>query len=88
MNKKKLPETLDEVVTLLYNQMDKDDKIYLKELKEDQLIQLHNGYGRYIRNTLGLWSGNPKLKRNLNLHHPDDCSSLIIKTLWNKIQKE
>lgn len=47
---------------------------------EDVIINTHHGFGRMLRNELGLWDGS-KLSRwfkNQGIKHPDDMSHCII----------
>jgi hypothetical protein len=81
------PKTVDEAVTRLLAEMDDADKTGLRDTKKEDLILLHHGWGTGIRNDFGLWRGNTNLMADCHAQHPDDASMVIIKAVWQKLQK-
>lgn len=66
------------VQDLITSRMDNLDEF--KNQNYDDLIMLHHSFGRWIRNTYGLWSEiNPHIKTLKT--HPDDYSFEIIQLL-------
>ena len=57
----KLPENVKDVVKDLIKDMSEKDRDRLKDMSEKKLITLHHGFGTYIRNSFGLWTGNKEL---------------------------
>lgn len=67
--------------------------------KKEDLIRLHNGLGRYIRNSYGLWMEDNPLTRAGNMYvnpetgiadhpfHADQCSMRIIERIWEVARK-
>jgi len=57
----------------------------------------HHGLGTWIRNSMGLWKGNPELlancleafekKRGFATSHPDDASGVILRRLWEDLRE-
>ena len=89
MERKKL-NTVKEIVDHVLKNMTGADKLKMRNTKEDDLIMYHHGFGTQIRNTYGLWEGNPYLEKETGKNHPDDISFEIIKAIWreNKHIKE
>jgi hypothetical protein len=48
----------------------------------------HFGMGMWIRNNYGLWGKNEALRASCGdaRMHPDNCSGIIIKRLWERLQ--
>lgn len=55
-------------------------------MAEDEMITYHFGLGMYLRNNWGLWRDSQLSKhmKQLGFTHPDDMSSVILKTFWCK----
>ena len=90
---KKFPDTISESINILLSSLSIEDKQQIKDSSEDELINFHFGLGMSIRNDFGLWDKNSKLfedckkiSGNQNLH-VDDASEIIIKSLWERLQK-
>jgi len=47
---------------------------------------MHLIVGSHLRNTLGLWAGNPDLLNAGGKLHPDDASLIILTALWERLQ--
>lgn len=58
-------------------------KTEIKNMSEkDFIVKTHFGFGRWIRNNWGLWGGS-RLRTyfyELEIHHPDDMSGIILKS--------
>jgi hypothetical protein len=82
------PSTLDQAVTRLIDEMDEADKKIIRETKEEELMTFHHGWGTGIRNEFGLWRGNTNLLADCHADHPDGASTVIIKAVWERLQKQ
>lgn len=82
-----LPKTLDEAVTLLIDEMSEENKEKIRKMKSADLFQLHMSYGLYIRNSMGLWSGNDDLYEDMGMkvHFADAASDIILEALWKRL---
>jgi len=83
MQKDKLPTTLDETIDFLDKEKIGGLKEWLSEDTNSALGVAHMGLGRWIRNTLELWSDPPnELKQwfidNYFIEHADDISGMIL----------
>src|ERR1035441_4148228 len=57
---------------------------------EDKMIEYHMGLETGLRNQWGLWRGS-RLARyfnELDVHHPDDMSGIILETFWCKLHNQ
>jgi hypothetical protein len=86
-NKKEWPETVDQAVGVLLGLLPDDEKSKIAAMSQDDLITLHFGLGMWIRNNLGLWSGNRALLESTAVRHPDDASGMIIEALWRRLRE-
>lgn len=74
--------TLQDAKKDALNILEKCDMAQIKKAKSKaDLVALHHGIGRYIRNNLSLW--HKKLEGNM---HPDDFSMKIIELIWEEIK--
>jgi O-acetyl-ADP-ribose deacetylase (regulator of RNase III) len=80
------PNTVEAAVEYLMRSMSKSALQELAALKGKQLIQLHFGLAAWIRNEV--LSQNPALFRATGCRHRDDASSVIVKALWSKLQRQ
>ena len=79
-DRKDIPATPEEAYKALDKLLSSEEKEYIKNLDEDDLISLHFGLGLWIRNNW-LYPANSKLADLLyeaGLHHPDDMSGFLI----------
>ena len=76
--------TFDFIVKDILSFISVDDKKYLKEFCEKDLISLHHSFGRNIRNTYKLWE-EPLEDIEYKDKHPDDISMNIIKAVWKEL---
>lgn len=72
------PETVDATVRLLLSTMPDEEQAQIAFLSRSQLVDLHFGYGTWVRNNLGLWQGNPTLLEACGRSGPDDAPALLI----------
>lgn len=82
-----IPTTLAEAHTKLERLLPKEELAKIDAMKtEDEMIKYHFSLGMSLRNSWGLWGDSPIAKhmRSLGFTHPDDMSSVILKTFWCK----
>lgn len=89
---KKFPETVNEAVECLIDELPQIDKLRISSLGKYKLMYLYFPLGLQIRNNFCLWTGNEKLmqscreiSREEDLH-VDDASLVIIEELWKKLK--
>ena len=82
------PSTLNQAVARLIEDMDEADKKMIRDTKKEDLILFHHGWGTGIRNEFGLWRGNTNLLADCHAEHPDEASMVIIKAVWQRLQKQ
>lgn len=85
------PKNLDEV--FLYFDCNWSDKMKedFKNKAEDELAMLHHGFGTSLRNNWKLWKAQNDLSKYFNkigIYHPDDMSSIIIKSYHKKLNRK
>jgi hypothetical protein len=87
---KKYPETLEEAVESVISILSEEDRNSLKNIRKEDLIELHFSLGLLIRNNLGLWGDNKKLLETDDFKdaHPDNISSVIMKDVWDKLNEK
>ena len=82
------PASLDAAVDRLLSILDEDTLIEVAAREHDQLNDLHFGLGLAIRNAW-VWPHNPELCAREGIPvHPDDCSAVIIKALWERLRAD
>ena len=84
-----VPENLEEAIEAFKEML---PEIKRKEIASGQLniISLHHGPGRWIRNNWGLWSGS-KLQEffhDLGIRHADDMSGIILESVQRDLRGE
>jgi hypothetical protein len=87
------PKTLKEAVSMVLKELEhRGQTNYFKDYKEDELVLLHHGMGRDIRNDFGLWGENAvliaALREEAGKEHADDMSSFIIKRACMELQAD
>jgi hypothetical protein len=84
------PQTVGEAVDRILAFLPPKDRDAVKRLTEGNLPCLHFGLGQRIRNEFGLWGGNTELLSSCGSEtmHPDHASGVILRALWEKLQKE
>ncbi len=89
----KPPITVDQAVERLISELSFKDKTTIANMAEVELSVLHTTIGEYIRNELGLWSGNSDLLTSCGFFakrekvSEDDASSIIIRELWKRLRE-
>jgi len=79
-----MPKNIEDAVSIVMDAMSSDQKIQLLEIREEDLINLHFGFGMWVRNLLGHWV--PPTDGEKYPAHPDDISEKITEILWRKLQ--
>lgn len=86
-----MPRNINEcflVLDEIFSESKEDFEWFKSASDSDAVSGLHNGLGRWIRNTWGLWSKDTELYsvlNNMGLWHADDMSSIIITSYHKKI---
>lgn len=88
----KMPETLEECFEILTKMTGKKNLDVFKKTGEDTaLAGIHFSGGMWIRNNWGLWGQKGKLYKyfkGLGLFHPDDMSSIILRSFHRHLNKK
>jgi hypothetical protein len=87
MNQKEWPTTTDEAVGVVIASLSDEEKATIGAMAESELIGLHMGLGAWIRNNLGLWSGNRSLLESTGAPNADDASMVIIVAVWERLRE-
>ena len=84
----KYPKTIEEAVDILISSMPEGDREKLINMPEEDLINLHFGWGDRIRNAFGLWEGNEELLKACGSEsgNPDGASMVIIRAAWKRLR--
>ena len=84
------PKSIEKATEILIEALDENNLNVIKNMKEDDLWQLHMNLGQGIRNSMGLWGDNKALLKSCGSEdmHPDDASTAIVKFLWLKLRHE
>lgn len=88
-----LPETVEQAVALLTDELPLRDKTRLAEMTQTDLNYLHPSLGVYIKNNYKILNGNDKLAASCRQMSgdmdmdADGAASLIIRSLWKKLRK-
>jgi hypothetical protein len=83
--------TLEEAISTLIAEMDKDILVQWKVgSHDDMVIPSHHGLGRWIRNEFGLWKGGELRKYfyEMGIKHADDMSGIILTSMWRKLHEQ
>jgi hypothetical protein len=90
---KKEPQSVAEAVERLISNLPLKDKATVANMSRNELHSLSLGLGGYIMNNFGLLSGNWELMKSCRsaskeiLRHEEDAATVIITTLWEKLQQ-
>jgi hypothetical protein len=87
MNQKRRPATIDEAVGVVIAILSDEEKAAIAAMAESELIALHMGLGAWIRNNLGLWSGNQSLLQSTGAPNADDGSMVIVVAVWRRLRE-
>ena len=88
MTEKLWPTTIDEAVGVVIAALSDEDKAIIRAMSKSDLIWQHMGLGLWIRNNLGLWSGNARLFEATGTSRADDASMVITEALWRRLQQD
>ncbi len=82
-----VPNTLDAALTELEHMLPASFKESIRCGTEDNIVWYHHGFGTWIRNNWGLWSGGKLSRyfRSFGVNHPDDMSGLILTLFWRRL---
>ena len=90
-----LPQTVDKVVELLYDDLSLRDRVVMSQLSENELdTSVYLVMAKMIRKEFGLYSGNGALLIDccsyLGKEYDDfeDPAMVIMKELWKKIKRK
>jgi len=88
-----IPKDLDDSIRELKKISDPENIAQLKSKEEKDLIQYHHGLGMYLRNRWihGLQCERSRLGQyflDLGVTHPDEMSSIIIKSFWRHLNEK
>ena len=87
MKQKEWPATIDEAVGVVIATLSDEDKATISAMAESELIGLHMILGAWIRNNLGLWSGNRPLLESTGEPNADDASMVILVAVWERLRE-
>lgn len=87
MNEVAIPHTIGKALEVIDSMITTEsDKQLVLGSTEDQFVNRgHDGFGRWIRNNWGLWEQEGPLyewMKLAGLYHPDDMSSLLLRSYW------
>lgn len=86
-----IPRDLKDCFITLDSILSEEDKKAIKEFEDRyETIMLHHGFGTWLRNNWGLWSGSRLqqyfIERKIN--HPDSMSSVILEFYYDWLNGE
>ena len=89
---KALPKTVEQAVNITLSGLSLQEKTVIANMQKDNLADLHFSLGRFIRNEFKLLADNKDLMESCCLLsgkqdlHVDDASTIIIESLWERLQ--
>ena len=92
-SKKDYPRTVEEAVARLKADLPLKDRALMANLQANELDQLSDSLGEYIKQTYGLYAGNNALTiacaraGNLQNPLPDEACLVIMRSLWIDLRK-
>lgn len=90
-NEDVVPSNLNEAVSLIRGSLSSLDVVDMQK-ENFNPTQLHDTFGRYLRNSWSLWEDNTPIKNwfmsEYGISHADDISSIILDCLWRDIKGE
>ncbi len=87
MPPKQWPVTIDEAIGMVIATLSDEERASIAALARDQLAGLHFGLGLWIRNNLGLWSGNRPLLESTGEPNANDASMVIVEAVWERLRE-
>jgi len=99
LNKSQWPETTSSAIDWIIASLDEKEKQIICETKKADLISLHFSLGIYIRNQLGMHSGNNALMKDCArsessddtsylYYDPDSASGFLIEAVWKRLRHD
>jgi hypothetical protein len=91
--KKPLPRSVAEAVAYLIEVLSLKDKVAIANMSADEVHELNQTLGNYIRNAFGLWAGNDHLlwsctkEAGRKVFKEDDASAVILGALALELEK-
>ncbi len=91
--KKPLPTSVEEAVGYLIEVLSLKDKASIANMSADEISDLNQTLGNYIRNAFGLWSGNDRLvwsctkEAGRKVSREDEASAIILGRLALELEK-
>jgi hypothetical protein len=91
--KKPLPASVEEAVGYLIDVLSLKDKVSIANMSADEVGELNQTLGNYIRNAFGLWSGNKRLmwsctkEAGRQVDREDEASAIILGRLALDLEK-
>jgi len=82
------PSTIPAAVDAGLDELPRETLDHIASAGSDELIKMHLIVGSHLRNTLGLWAGNPDLLNACGKPHPDDASLIVLTVLWERLQEK
>lgn len=85
---KKVPQSVEEAVEILMEEVDNRNKLAIKQMDKDNLVDLHFGLGLYIRNNFIHGKNNEELLESCGSAdmQRDDASMVIMEAFWERLQ--
>ena len=93
MKKEILPQTVEEATDKLLSKLSLRDKTMIANIPKDKLTDLYHSLGADLQNEVGLWLTGKSLLDDCRLTAGDvhlneyDASLVIVRILWEKLQK-
>lgn len=81
------PRTVTEAVDWLESIIPAGEQELIAAMAVDDIIGLHVELGAYIRERLGLWTGNDALIADALAQHAVDASMVIVMALWQRLHQ-
>ena len=78
------PNNIEEAVLIVVSEMSSEQEKHLKQVRKEDLINEHFGFGIWVRNLLGHWV--PPTREGELPSHPDNVSAEIIERIWERLQ--
>lgn len=84
------PKSVEQAVEVLRSDWlsDDDQAWILRNPRDAVMAHLHLPFGTAVRNDFGLWAGNSELMASCGVDHPDHCSGVIFRRLWDSVRED
>ncbi len=82
------PATVEESIRLLTSLVPEAEQAKIALGSQDDLVDLHFGLGKWVRNNLGLWNPDSPLLKATGQTNADDASDLIVREFWQELKDE